>query len=103
MAGEPKYFRPVVRLLRALYGHPDAGTCWEEHCDKQLTGIGFEPIEQWSSCYWLMKEKILLTVYVDDFKLSGPADGVDRGWKLIRSVLNVEDPQPAGLYLGVHT
>ena len=25
--------RPVVRLLRALYGQPDAGTMWEKHCD----------------------------------------------------------------------
>ena len=25
--------RPVVKLLRALYGHPDSGTMWEQHCD----------------------------------------------------------------------
>jgi hypothetical protein len=30
-SGTPKYQRPVVRLLRALYGHPDAGTFWEKH------------------------------------------------------------------------
>ena len=24
---------PVCRLRLALYGHPDAGTCWEKHCE----------------------------------------------------------------------
>ena len=24
---------PVCRLKLALYGHPDAGTCWETHCE----------------------------------------------------------------------
>jgi hypothetical protein len=23
--------KPVVRLIKALYGHPDSGTAWEEH------------------------------------------------------------------------
>ena len=27
-----KYRRPVCRLVKALYGHPDAGTMWEQHC-----------------------------------------------------------------------
>ena len=29
----PKYHQPVVRVLKALYGHPDSGTYWEKHCD----------------------------------------------------------------------
>ena len=45
--------RPVVRLRLALYGHPDAGTCWERHCDTHLKSEGFQPIsEVWSSYYW---------------------------------------------------
>ena len=27
---------PVVKLLRALYGHPDSGTMWEQHCDTHV-------------------------------------------------------------------
>ena len=26
-----RYRRPVVKLLRALCGHPDCGTMWEQH------------------------------------------------------------------------
>ena len=67
-----KWHRPVVRLLKALYGHPDSGTFWEKHCDKALRQCGFEPIVNWSSCYYQKKLKLLLSVYVDDFKMSGP-------------------------------
>ena len=47
--GSPKYKHPVVKLLRALYGHPDAGTFWEEHVDRKLMTAGCKPIESWSS------------------------------------------------------
>ena len=35
---------PVVRLVKALYGHPDSGTCWEMHCDAIVKKAGFEPL-----------------------------------------------------------
>ena len=28
--------RPVFRMVKALYGHPDSGTYWEEHCDNHV-------------------------------------------------------------------
>jgi hypothetical protein len=31
-------------LVLALHGHPDAGTCWEKHCDAKLQEAGFVPI-----------------------------------------------------------
>ena len=31
---------PVVPLIRALYGHPDAGGYWEAHCEKHLREVG---------------------------------------------------------------
>ena len=34
------YRRPVVRLRQALYGHPDSGTMWEQHCDKAVKEVG---------------------------------------------------------------
>jgi hypothetical protein len=38
-----KYWKPVVKLTRALYGHPDAGTYWEGHCNAAVLAAGFEP------------------------------------------------------------
>lgn len=40
----PKYSRPVSKLKKALYGHPDAGTLWETHCHLRLLKNGFNPI-----------------------------------------------------------
>ena len=39
-------------------------------------------------------------MYVDDFKMSGPSKNMAEGWKLIRRGLQMDDPEPIGLYLG---
>jgi len=44
--------------------------------------------------------KLFLVVYVDDFKMSGPREHMDKGWRLIRSRVHRGDPAPASLYLG---
>ena len=36
----PKYDRPHCRLLRALYGHPEAGALWEARLDDIMKNIG---------------------------------------------------------------
>ena len=94
------YIRPVVRLVRALYGHPDSGTFWEKHCDKELKKVGFDAIDNWPSCYWHDKYKLMLTVYVDDFKLAGPAEHLKKGWELIQQRINIDEPDEANLFLG---
>ena len=50
--GWNQFKRPVVRLVKALYGHPDAGTFWEQHCDESVRSMGFQPVgEEWPSVY----------------------------------------------------
>ena len=68
--------RPAFQLKRALYGHPDSGGFWERHCESQIFQSGFERVPEWNSCYWHPMHKTFLVVYVDDFLLSGPKDGV---------------------------
>ena len=69
----PKYERPVVKLKKALYGHPDSGTFWEDHCTEKVRSVGFQPLpDEWKSCFWHPQWKAFFVVYVDDFKLSGP-------------------------------
>ena len=36
-ANRHKFPRPVCRLVKAIYGHPDAGTMWEQHCHTART------------------------------------------------------------------
>ena len=44
--------------------------------------------------------KLLLMVYVDDFKMSGPAKNMPEGWRLIRQGIKTDEPQAAGKCLG---
>ena len=75
-----KYRRPVCRLVKALYGHPDAGTMWEQHCHKAVQKVGFKPVgDEWPSLYFHPQLKLLLVVYVDDLKLAGPSQNLKRG------------------------
>jgi hypothetical protein len=67
-----KYRDPVVKLVLALYGHPDAGGFWEKHCEAALNSIGFEKIEPWSSVFFHEELRLMLVLYVDDFKMAGP-------------------------------
>ena len=96
-----KFRRPVVRLDKALYGHPDSGTMWEQHCDKKVQDIGFKPIgEEWPSMYFHDELKLLLVIYVDDLKLAGPSENLAKGWEMLRAVLRIEPETDLGLYLG---
>ena len=93
--------RPVVRLIKALYGHPDAGTMWEKHCDQAVKRLGFVPIgPNWPSMYYYSKLNLLLVVYVDDLKLAGPEANLAKGWAMLRSLLNIELETDLGMYLG---
>ena len=56
----------------------------------------------WESCYIHPKWMMILSVYVDDFKMAGPAENMAAGWKLIRKGIKMEDPTPFGLYLGCY-
>ena len=91
---------PVCPLVLALYGHPDSGGYWEKHCNDHLKSVGFMPVEGWRSCFFNDTLKLFVVVYVDDFKLAGPPQGLTLCWKLISKGLKIGDPEPTGLYLG---
>ena len=96
-----KFRRPVVRLVKALYGHPDSGTMWEQHCDRKVRELDFVPVgEEWPSMYCHKKLQLLLVIYVDDLKLAGPEENLTKGWEMLRSKLNIEPETDLGLYLG---
>ena len=41
-----------------------------------------------------------MVVYVDDFKLAGPAKNLAAGWALIRSKIKTDPPHPVDIFLG---
>ena len=91
---------PVVPLKLALYGHPESGVYWEQKAHEELTKRGFQEVEDWKSCYWDPKLKVFLVLYVDDFKLAGPAESMEPAWKKIREAIVTGDPHPLSHFLG---
>jgi hypothetical protein len=75
---------PVCPLVLALYGHPESGGWWERHCSSHLKSVGFVELPDWRSCFWHKALKLLLIVYVDDFKMAGPTVNLSEGWGLVR-------------------
>ena len=85
----------------ALYGHPESGGYWEQHCDEKVHEAGFSKLcEEWPGCYWHDELQCFLVVYVDDMKMTGPTKNLEKAWKLLRKDLVMGDPEPAGRYLG---
>ena len=87
-------------MLKALYGHPDSGGIWEQHCDQHLRDIGFVEVQSWRSVYFHAELRVLLVVYVDDFKMAGSPESLAEAWRRIRMKIRVEEPTPFGLFLG---
>ena len=90
---------PVCPLDVALYGHPEAGGWWERHCNKIVTEAGFKPISNWSSLYWHEELKLMMWVYVDDFRIGGPKENLPKGWALLNKI-KMDAPKPAGKCMG---
>ena len=99
-SGNPRYKDPVVVLVLALYGHPDAGTFWEQHCEAMLKKVGYVKVKDWASVFRHEELDLFLVVYVDDFKMSGPAKNIAEGWALISKVIKMEEPRQLKRYLG---
>ena len=76
--GTAKYKCPCVKLLVALYGHPSSGALWEMRCTDALKKCGFINILDWDCCFMHPKLRLVLSVYVDDFKLSGPLENLEK-------------------------
>ena len=95
-----KFRRPVCMLRLALYGHPMSGVYWELHCNQRLKKKGFGAIPGWEQCFWHAELKLLLIVYVDDFKMAGPKENLEKGWKLISEEIKLDKPTPYAI-LGV--
>lgn len=87
-------------MLRARYGHLDTGTFGAQFCDECIVNkIGVEPVGTGPSCYAHPQWQLLLTVYVDEFKVSGPKKYMDLAWKALNKHIEMEAPTGASLYI----
>ena len=94
---------PAFVLELALYGHPDSGGHWEKFCeDALIKTLGWSKIAQktWRSVFWHEASKAFLIVYVDDFRLSGPAHAVPKLFEDIGKHIKISKPEISGKLLG---
>ena len=93
--------QPCAPLVKSLYGHPLASASWELHLARILSDdLQGAEIEHLPSCYWFPGLKLALSVYVDDFTLSGPAESHEKFWGILREKVQLEDPSPLDKVLG---
>ena len=96
-------YKDVVFPLRlGLYGHPDAGTWWEEHSHEILTGLGWRLVDRavWKSTYKHDQHDALLIVYVDDFRVAAPRRKTAALWKEIKAKIDMSEPEESAKFLG---
>ena len=97
-----QYSKPMVLLVKSLYGHPEAGAHWENHLERIIVKLGGKPVPEFPSSYFFAKTKLLLTVYVDDFTLSGPAKHHAEFWKTMRESVDLDPETKLERILGRH-
>ena len=95
-----KFTRPVVLLVRALYGHPDAGGMWENHLKGILKKMDGEEIPEYPGNFYFKGTGLMLSTYVDDLTLSGPSEHHAPFWNQLMSEVNVEPPETIYRILG---
>jgi len=113
---------PVFRLRRPLYGWSRSGNIWEKHLADTLTNLDLQteyelqqsinklqtqtkwkPVENWPQTFWKRNKYghiNMLTVYVDDFVMSGIKH--EEEWESIRKVVTTTTPAQVGRVLGVY-
>ena len=98
-----KFKRPMCRLIKALYGHPESGAHWENHLTKAVRLLGGEPIWNFPSNFWFEESRLLLTVYVDDLLLSGPIENHAQFWRSLQTgevPIKIDPPELLDRFLG---
>ena len=101
--GEPKFADPVVRLRKALYGHPEAGALWEKHLKRILVELGWTALDSHPGFFVHDESGALMAVYVDDLLVGAPKHLEDKIWSDLASKVGFGDaPEPIAKFLGAH-
>ena len=97
-----EFWQPMAPLVLALYGHPDSGGIWENHLNPRIGKEGWKQIlpDVWQSIFYHAEYNGMLVVYVDDFKLAGPTENMEKAWASIKRAVNIGDPEPYDRYFG---
>ena len=94
---------PVVRLHKALYGHPEAGALWDKHLRDILIALGWTALDSHPGFWTHARSRALLAVYVDDLLMAASPEDEDRLWQELESKVTFGEPASAiAKFLGAH-
>ncbi|CAK0891196.1 unnamed protein product [Prorocentrum cordatum] len=98
----PRFVRPVCLLLRALYGHPEAGALWEHLFEGILKALHWEPVASWPGVF-LHPDGSILNVYVDDVLLAAAIGRAAAHWRdLFKAIDFKDDAADISRFVGAH-
>ena len=84
---------PIWEMKKCIYGHPKSGELFIEGVVKLLIANGYKPIGKTGSKALMTKGNLLVAIYVDDIKASGP----DQELEALFSILNGRYPFKDGI------
>ena len=91
----------MCRLVKALYGHPESGAHWERQLERAAERCGGVSVPEHPSLYRFPEQDLMLTVYVDDLLLAGPAEAHAEIWAKLRDAgISLEPPEDLNRFLG---
>ena len=79
-------------MVEALYGNSGIEGHWERHLQQVLVEYGAVPVQNYPSSSWFEKDRLFLTIYVDDLLRSGPATTHDPLGKKVGRLVNLDPP-----------
>ena len=94
------FVKPVVLLIKSLYGHPEAGAHWGRHLDVVLRSMGGVPSSTFPGNYYFPATRLSLSVYVDDFTFAGPIAEHEGFWTELTEDVSLDPPEDIGRVLG---
>jgi hypothetical protein len=98
---KPRYVRPHCRLLRALYGHPEAGALWEKTLLEIMVSEGWSALPGHGGVFVHQLTKSIMIVYVDDMLLLATVKDSRIHWRNLERKIDYTDPeQELSRYLG---
>ena len=92
--------RPCVRLWKSLYGHPESGFHWHRRFSDIMKQMGGVHSDLFQSTWIFKSTGQMLTLYVDDIVLSGPASSQKGFWDELQKHLSIEPPDDVDRVLG---
>lgn len=95
----PQVSGMVCKLNRAIYGLRTAPRRWQETLAKSLASKGYQRLTADRNLY--RKNGVLLSVYVDDFKITGPDHEIESTVQDLRSLYTIKDLGSISHYLGM--